>query len=162
MEMGRRKHAASGRACPENWRHAGGRISQPFRVLSAEHRGRRGPLHPRRGTIRVAARCTTRSTPTSKRKALRKPSAPPRRIRCRVHISENDRSTPGTGRDFLESQHTTRCKRDDYNGWMVSKPSDFRLPALVAATKIWRRMFTTEEQLAADALKFMKSQVAVR
>jgi D-psicose/D-tagatose/L-ribulose 3-epimerase len=36
------------------------------------------------------------------------------------------------------------------------------LPAISAATKIWRRMFTSEEQLAGDALKFMKAQVAER
>ena len=36
------------------------------------------------------------------------------------------------------------------------------LPELAAATKIWRRMFESEEQLARDALAFMKSQVARR
>jgi D-psicose/D-tagatose/L-ribulose 3-epimerase len=32
------------------------------------------------------------------------------------------------------------------------------LPALVAATKIWRRMYQSEEQLARDALAFMKRE----
>ena len=36
------------------------------------------------------------------------------------------------------------------------------LPELAAATKIWRRMFQSEEQLARDGLKFMKEQVAKR
>ena len=36
------------------------------------------------------------------------------------------------------------------------------LPELVAATKIWRRMYDSEEQLAADALAFMKAEVAKR
>jgi D-psicose/D-tagatose/L-ribulose 3-epimerase len=36
------------------------------------------------------------------------------------------------------------------------------LPDIAAATKIWRRMHTSEEQLASDAIAFMKSQVALR
>ena len=36
------------------------------------------------------------------------------------------------------------------------------LPGLAAATKIWRRMFDSEKQLAADALKFMKDEVGKR
>jgi D-psicose/D-tagatose/L-ribulose 3-epimerase len=41
---------------------------------------------------------------------------------------------------------------------MVVEAFGLALPALAAATKIWRKMFTTEEQLAADALKFMKTE----
>jgi D-psicose/D-tagatose/L-ribulose 3-epimerase len=36
------------------------------------------------------------------------------------------------------------------------------LPALAAATKIWRRMFKSELQLAKDGLAFMKSEWAKR
>ena len=36
------------------------------------------------------------------------------------------------------------------------------LPELAAATKIWRRMYESEEQLARDGLAFMKSEVAKR
>ena len=32
------------------------------------------------------------------------------------------------------------------------------LPALAAATKIWRRMYPSEEHLATRALKFMKAR----
>ena len=32
------------------------------------------------------------------------------------------------------------------------------LPELAAATKIWRRMFESEEQLARDGLAFMKEE----
>ena len=34
------------------------------------------------------------------------------------------------------------------------------LPELAAATKIWRKMYTSEEQLAEDAIAFMKQNVA--
>ena len=36
------------------------------------------------------------------------------------------------------------------------------LPELVAATKIWRRMFESEEQLARDGLEFIKKEWAAR
>ena len=36
------------------------------------------------------------------------------------------------------------------------------LEDLAAATKIWRRMYETEEQLAGDGLKFLKAEVAKR
>ncbi len=45
---------------------------------------------------------------------------------------------------------------------MVVEAFGLALEKLVAATKIWRKMYDTEEQLAADALAFMKSEVAKR
>ena len=45
---------------------------------------------------------------------------------------------------------------------MVVEAFGLALPELVAATKIWRRMYESEEQLASDALGFMKTQVAQR
>jgi len=36
------------------------------------------------------------------------------------------------------------------------------LPKLSAATKIWRQMYESEEQLAKDALAFMKKHVEKR
>ncbi len=78
-----------------------------------------------------------------------------------VHISENDRSTPGEGAiawgptfDTLHEVH--------YDGWMMIEAFGMALPGLAAATKIWRRMFKTEEQLAQDGLNFMKREWAKR
>ena len=75
-----------------------------------------------------------------------------------VHISENDRSTPGTG-GVNWSENFAALKEVGYDGWMVVEAFGLALPALVAATKIWRRMYDSEEQLARDALAFMKSSV---
>lgn len=76
-----------------------------------------------------------------------------------VHISENDRSTPGAG--GVRWQETFAALRETrYDGWMVVEAFGLALPAIAAATKIWRRMYTSEEQLACDALRFMKSQTA--
>ena len=80
---------------------------------------------------------------------------------CHVHISENDRSTPGKGLvRWTENFDTLRSI--NYDGWLMVEAFGLALPELAAATKIWRRMFDTEEQLASDALTFMKSEVAKR
>ena len=78
-----------------------------------------------------------------------------------VHISENDRSTPGSGNVDWDTNFNT-LKEVGYDGWMVVEAFGLALPELVAATKIWRRMYESEEQLASDALEFMKEQVAQR
>lgn len=76
-----------------------------------------------------------------------------------VHISENDRSTPGSGNVRWE-ENFSALKAIGYDGWMVVEAFGLALPAIAAATKIWRRMYTSEEQLTRDALLFMKRQVA--
>ena len=43
-----------------------------------------------------------------------------------------------------------------YDGWMVIEAFGLALPELVAATKIWRRMYQSEEQLAREGLAFMR------
>ena len=77
-------------------------------------------------------------------------------VTCHVHISENDRSTPGQGHVEWETTFRT-LKETKYDGWMTVEAFGLALPDLAAATKIWRKMYSTEEQLAADALTFMKS-----
>jgi D-psicose/D-tagatose/L-ribulose 3-epimerase len=80
---------------------------------------------------------------------------------CHVHISENDRSTPGQG--SVRWQETFDTLREiGYDGWLMIEAFGLALPELVAATKIWRRMYQSEEQLAGDGLAFMKNQVAQR
>lgn len=80
-------------------------------------------------------------------------------VMAHVHISENDRSTPGEGHVDWATTFKT-LKELKYDGWLVVEAFGLALPALAAATKIWRKMFKSEEQLSADALKFMKSNMA--
>ena len=80
---------------------------------------------------------------------------------CHVHISENDRGTPGQGNVRWQETFDT-LKEIDYVGWLVIEAFGLALPELVAATKIWRRMYESEEQLARDGLAFMKAEVAKR
>jgi D-psicose/D-tagatose/L-ribulose 3-epimerase len=74
-----------------------------------------------------------------------------------VHISENDRGVPGTGSvawdATFDALHDT-----GYDGWLTVEAFGNFLPNLAAATKIWRRLFDSEEQLAIDAYAFLKSK----
>jgi D-psicose/D-tagatose/L-ribulose 3-epimerase len=74
-----------------------------------------------------------------------------------VHISENDRSTPGAGNVRWQETFDT-LKEIGYDGWLTIEAFGLALPELSAATKIWRRMYHDEMQLARDGLAFMKSQ----
>ncbi|MDY0165134.1 MAG: sugar phosphate isomerase/epimerase [Thermoguttaceae bacterium] len=78
-----------------------------------------------------------------------------------VHISENDRSTPGTGNVRWPENFDT-LHEIGYDNLMVVEAFGLSLENLIAATKIWRRMYASEMQLAGDALKFMKEEVAKR
>ena len=78
-----------------------------------------------------------------------------------VHISENDRGTPGAG-NIPWAATFDALAANKYDGWLTIEAFGLALPALAAATKIWRRMFKTEEQLAADGLAFMKVEWAKR
>lgn len=76
-----------------------------------------------------------------------------------IHISENDRSTPGAGNVNWE-KNFTGLSEIKYDGWLVIEAFGLALPELAAATKIWRRMFESELKLAEEGLAFMKAQVA--
>ncbi len=72
-----------------------------------------------------------------------------------VHISENDRGTPGTGqvnwRATFPALHKAR-----YDGWLVIEAFGRALPALAAATKVWRDLFPSAEEVYTRGLRFMK------
>jgi len=78
-----------------------------------------------------------------------------------VHISENDRSIPGTGHVHWDESFDA-LKAAGYDGWMVVEAFGLALPNIVAATKIWRKMFPSEDQLASDSIAFMKAHVRKR
>jgi D-psicose/D-tagatose/L-ribulose 3-epimerase len=82
-------------------------------------------------------------------------------VLCHVHISENDRSTPGQG-NIRWDENFDALRDINYHGWLVVEAFGLALPEIAAATKIWRRMYISEEQLAKDSLAFMKAEVAKR
>jgi D-psicose/D-tagatose/L-ribulose 3-epimerase len=78
-----------------------------------------------------------------------------------VHLSENDRSTPGRGA-IRWAETFDALKAVNYDGWLTIEAFGLALPALAAATRIWRRMFETEEQLASEGLAFIKGEYKKR
>lgn len=78
-----------------------------------------------------------------------------------VHISENDRSTPGRGQ-VNWGETFDELARVGYDGWLTIEAFGLALPSLAAATRIWRKMFVDELQLAGDGLAFMKREWARR
>ncbi len=78
-----------------------------------------------------------------------------------VHISENDRSTPGSGNVRWDANFDA-IKEVGFDDFMVIEAFGLALEKLVPATKIWRRMYESEEQLARDGLAFMKAEHAKR
>lgn len=82
-------------------------------------------------------------------------------ILIHVHISENDRSTPGQGL-IRWDENFDALHEIGYDGFMVCEAFGMKLEKLAAATKIWRKMFDSEEQLARDTIAFMKREVEKR
>ncbi len=82
-------------------------------------------------------------------------------VLCHVHISENDRSTPGEG-DIRWDETFDALKEIGYDGWLMIEAFGLALPEISAATKIWRKMFPSEEHLATNGYQFMKQQYAKR
>jgi D-psicose/D-tagatose/L-ribulose 3-epimerase len=85
-------------------------------------------------------------------------------IECRdmvthIHVSENDRSTPGSGA-VAWGPFFSAVKQIGYDGWLMVEAFGLALPELAAATKIWRKMFASEEQLSRDAYVFMRKHTA--
>jgi D-psicose/D-tagatose/L-ribulose 3-epimerase len=76
-----------------------------------------------------------------------------------VHISENDRGVPGTGSVAWDA--TFDALRDiGYDGWLTVEAFGNFLANLAAATKIWRPLFESEEQLAVEAHAFLIDKTA--
>lgn len=78
-----------------------------------------------------------------------------------IHISENDRSTPGKG-NIRWKDNFDAIVQSGYNSWLVIEAFGLALPELAAATRIWRRMFDDELTLAKEGLEFMRQQIADR
>jgi len=76
-----------------------------------------------------------------------------------VHLSENDRSTPGAGQVDWETTFAA-LGEIGYDGWVVIEAFGDSLPELAGATKIWRRMFESEEQLARDGAAFVRRSLS--
>ena len=70
-----------------------------------------------------------------------------------VHVSENDRGTPGTGQVRWDS-FFRGLKETGYDGYLTIEAFGLALPALAAATRVWRPLFTDADGLCREGLAF--------
>ncbi len=74
-----------------------------------------------------------------------------------VHISENDRGTPGKG--HIDWSGTFKALRSSgYDDWMVIEAFGRALPDLAAATRVWRDFFPDRDGVYTEGLNFVKQQ----
>jgi D-psicose/D-tagatose/L-ribulose 3-epimerase len=75
-----------------------------------------------------------------------------------VHVSENDRGTPGTGQ-VNWGEFGSALKQTGYDGYLTIEAFGRALPALAAATKVWRDLFPDAMGLCREGLSFVKSRL---
>lgn len=72
-----------------------------------------------------------------------------------VHISENDRGTPGRGhariREAIAVLHEV-----GYGGWLTIEAFGRALPELAAATRVWRDFFASPEEVYTEGLAYIR------
>ena len=74
-----------------------------------------------------------------------------------VHISENDRGTPGKG--HVDFPGTFKALRSGgYDGWLMIEAFGRALPDLAAATRVWRDFFPSPDEVYTEGLKLIKEQ----
>ncbi|HEV3081518.1 MAG TPA: sugar phosphate isomerase/epimerase family protein [Gemmataceae bacterium] len=76
-----------------------------------------------------------------------------------VHISENDRGTPGTGHVHWDETFKA-LRKAKYDNWLVIESFGRALPDLAAATKVWRDLFPAAEEVYTQGLRFMRDKWA--
>ena len=76
-----------------------------------------------------------------------------------VHISENDRGVPGSGHVAWDATFAA-LHHVGYDGWLTVKSFGNALPNLAAATKIWRPLFDSPDQVAREGFAFMQRKVS--
>lgn len=75
-----------------------------------------------------------------------------RRHMIHVHISENDRGIPGRGHvDWPATYKALKAAR--YDGWLTIEAFGRSLPALAAATRVWRDFFPNPESVYREGIR---------
>ena len=82
-----------------------------------------------------------------------------RDVFAHVHISENDRGTPGTGQVHWDEAFAA-IKGTGYDGWLVIEAFGRALPDLAAATRVWRDLFPNPEDVYTRGLRFIREKWA--
>ena len=74
-----------------------------------------------------------------------------------VHISENDRGTPGTGQVRWD-ENFKALRKIGYDRWLTIEAFGRALPELAAATRVWRDLFSDAESLSREGLAFIRER----
>jgi D-psicose/D-tagatose/L-ribulose 3-epimerase len=72
-----------------------------------------------------------------------------------VHISENDRGTPGRGHAKIR-ETIAALKGVGYDGWLTIEAFGKALPELAAATRVWRDFFESPEEVYAEGYRYIR------
>ena len=72
-----------------------------------------------------------------------------------VHISENDRGTPGKGHVPLQATYNA-LRAGGYDGWLTIEAFGRAMPALAAATRVWRDFAPNPEEVYLLGLRNMQ------
>ena len=76
-----------------------------------------------------------------------------------IHISENDRGTPGKG-NVPWAETFEAIKNSGYDGWLTIEAFGRALPDLAAATRVWRDFFPSKEEVYEEGYKFIKTNIS--
>lgn len=72
-----------------------------------------------------------------------------------VHISENDRGTPGRGHAKIR-ETIALLKELGYDGWLTIEAFGRGVPELAAATKVWRDFFVNPEEVYTEGYRYIR------
>jgi D-psicose/D-tagatose/L-ribulose 3-epimerase len=79
-------------------------------------------------------------------------------VTIHVHVSENDRGIPGTG-DVNWDSFWSGLKASRYDGYLTIEAFGRALPALAAATRVWRDLFPDPIGLCRDGIGFIRKGI---
>ena len=74
-----------------------------------------------------------------------------------VHLSENDRGTPGKGH-IPWGPTLTALRAGGYDGWYVIEAFGRALPEIAAATRVWRDFFPSEDEVVQSGHDFLRAE----
>ena len=71
-----------------------------------------------------------------------------------IHISENNRGTPGKG-NIPWKETFSAIKNIIYEGWLTIEVFGRALPDLAVVTRVWRDFFSSEAEVYQEGFKFI-------
>ncbi len=76
-----------------------------------------------------------------------------------IHISENDRGTPGRGHAPILPA-IAAAKSAGYTGWLTVEAFGNALPDIAAATRVWRPLFGSTTEVYTEAITLIRQGLA--